>query len=463
MKKRERYKRLLMLTISAVLMVLMTAVFSYIWYSCYATHEVLGTTFYRRGNYVMIALYALMLYLFYRVFNALRIGRMRVFEALLSQILSVLCTNATTYLQLCLIGHWRFLSYLKPMIWLTGVDLLVVTVWVLLTRFIYVRLYPPRKLLAVYGQYSPGGVLRKLAARGDKYTIGETISIDHDVEEIKHKINAYQNVILMDIPDEIRNKLLKYCFEKDIRCYTVPKISDIMIKSAADIHLFDTALLLFRNQGLTIEQSFCKRGFDIIASLIGIVILSPVMLVIALIIKCYDRGPVLFTQERLTKDGRVFKVYKFRSMRVDADKGEYCLTRKGDERVTPVGKFLRSAHLDELPQIFNILKGDMSFVGPRPECPHLTEEYSRIIPEFSYRLKVKAGLTGYAQVYGKYNTTPYDKLKLDLVYINNYSLWLDVKLLLQTVKILFQKESTEGIEAWQTTAATRENMEKIGK
>lgn len=463
MKKKERYKRLLMLSISAVLMVLMTAVFSYIWYNCYATHEVLGKTFYRRGNYVVIALYAVMLYLFYRVFNALKIGRMRIFEALLSQVLSVFCVNAITYLQLCLIGNWRFLSYLSPMIWLTGVDLLVVTVWVLLTRFIYVRLYPPRKLLAVYGRYSPGGVLRKLAARGDKYTIGETISIDHDLEEIKKKIDEYQNVILMDIPDEIRNKLLKYCFEKDIRCYTVPKISDIMIKSAADIHLFDTALLLFRNQGMTIEQSFCKRAFDIVASVIGIVVLSPVMLVIALVIKAYDRGPVLFTQERLTKDGAVFKLYKFRSMRVDADKGEYCLTRKDDERVAPVGKFLRSAHLDELPQIFNILRGDMSFVGPRPEYPPLAEEYSRIIPEFSYRLKVKAGLTGYAQVYGKYNTTPYDKLKLDLTYINNYSLWLDIKLILQTVKILFQKDSTEGIEAWQTTAATRENMEKIRK
>jgi lipopolysaccharide/colanic/teichoic acid biosynthesis glycosyltransferase len=137
------------------------------------------------------------------------------------------------------------------------------------------------------------------------------------------------------------------------------------------------------------------------------------------------------------------------------------MTRKNDDRVTPVGKVIRNIHFDELPQLFNILRGDMSFVGPRPECPVLAEEYRQTIPEFNYRLKVKAGLTGYAQVYGKYNTTPYDKLKLDLYYIENYSFWLDVKLILLTVKILFQKENTEGIESWQTSAAREEKMDEV--
>ena len=139
------------------------------------------------------------------------------------------------------------------------------------------------------------------------------------------------------------------------------------------------------------------------------------------------------------------------------------MTRKNDDRITPVGKILRNIHFDELPQLFNILKGEMSFVGPRPECPNLAEEYKQIVPEFDYRLKVKAGLTGFAQVYGKYNTAPYDKLKLDLTYIQNYSIWLDLKLILLTVKVLFHKENTEGIEDWQKTAATKENLEKIGK
>ncbi len=463
MEKRERYKRLLMFGISTVLLVLMTGIFSYIWYHYYAFGEVIGETFYRRGNYVVIGLYAVMLLLFYQVFGALKIGRMRIFEALLTQVLSVCAVNAITYLQLCLIGNWRFLSNLKPLLWMTVIDLGVTACWVIASRGIYVRLYPPRKLLAVYGEYSPGGVLRKLATRGDKYTIGETVSIDRDIEEIKEKICLYRNVILMDIPDEIRNKLLKYCFEQDIRCYVVPKISDIMIKSAQDIHIFDTALMLCRNNGLTVEQSGLKRLFDIAVSVLSLTVLSPVMLLTAVVIKVYDGGPVLFTQERLTQGGKAFKLYKFRSMRMGSDSGEYCLTRKEDDRITPVGRFLRRTHMDELPQFFNILKGEMSFVGPRPECPGLAEEYSRIIPEFSYRLKVKAGLTGYAQVYGKYNTTPYDKLKLDLTYIRNYSFWLDVKLMLLTLKTLFHKDSTEGIEQWQTTAAPQEALETMEK
>ncbi len=463
MEKREQYKRMLMFCTSVVLLVLMTGAFAYIWFAHYADHEVIGIDFYHRGNYVVIVLYAVILLLFCKLFGALKIGRMRAFEGIVSQGLAVLSTNIFAYLQLCLIGNWRFLTNMKPMLWATVADMAVAVVWVLVTRWIYVKLFPPRKLLAVYGSYSPNDLLRKLAARGDKYTIGETISIDRDIEEIKEKIRCYRNVILMDIPDEIRNKLLKYCFEQDVRCYSVPKISDIMIKSAHDVHILDTALLLFRNNGLTVGQSMVKRLFDIVAAAVALVVLSPVMLVIALAIKLCDGGPVLFTQDRLTKDGMVFKIYKFRSLRVNSQSEEYCLTRKRDHRITPVGKIIRATHLDELPQIFNILKGEMSIVGPRPECPSLAEEYGQIIPEFHYRLKVKAGLTGYAQVYGKYNTTPYDKLKLDLTYIKNYSVWLDLKLILLTVKILFQKGSTEGIEAWQTTAATKENLEKIGK
>ncbi len=466
--EREQFKRLLMWLSSAVLLIGMTLIFSSVWFGYYVNHDVIGKNFYNRGNYVIIAIYTVMLFLFYRVFGALRIGKMRIFEAVLTQLLTLVATNTITYLQLCLIGRWSFLSNVQPMLWLTLGDLVFAFLWVLLTRWIYVKLYPPRKLLAVYGQYSPDELLRKMSRRKDKYAIEETISIDCDIEEIKAKISEHRNVLLTDIPDEIRNKLLKYCFEQDIRCYALPKISDIMIKSASEVHIFDTVLLLFRNNGLTWGQKVAKRLFDIVASGLALVLLSPLMLVIALAVKIYDGGPVFFKQERLTQDGRIFDVYKFRSMRVkeekkDEETSEYCMTRKNDDRITPVGKVLRNIHFDELPQLWNIFKGDMSFVGPRPECPGLAAEYTEIIPEFTYRLKMKAGLTGYAQVFGKYNTTPYDKLKLDLTYIKNYSFWLDMKLLLLTFKILFQKENTEGIESWQRTAATKDNLEKIGK
>ncbi len=463
MEKREQYKRVIMFTSSAVILLLQTAIFAFVWFHYYAYTGVLEKEFFHRGNYVIIGLYAVMLYLFYKLYGGFKVGYLRVFDVFLSQVLSVLGVNAITYIQLCLIGHWRFLEHVSPIIQMTGLDLVAVVLWIVFARLIYAKIYPPRKMLLVYGEYSPDGLIRKMASREDKYNIEETISIDKSIDEIKAKMLEYKAVILADIPAQIRNKLLKYCFEKNIRCYSIPKISDIMIMSAEDIHLFDTALLLFRNRGLTIEQQFVKRAFDIVVSLIAIIIASPVMIVIAILIKGYDGGPVFFTQKRLTKDGKIFEVYKFRSMRVEKETTEVRMTRKNDDRITPVGKILRNIHFDELPQIFNILKGEMSFVGPRPECPSIAEDYSKIIPEFPFRLKVKAGLTGFAQVYGKYNTTPYDKLKLDLTYIENYTFMLDIKLMLLTFKILFQKENTEGLDAWQKTAATKENLEKILK
>ena len=205
---------------------------------------------------------------------------------------------------------------------------------------------------------------------------------------------------------------------------------------------------------MSIEQAFAKRTMDIVIAGIACVIASPFMLVTALAVKLQDGGPALYKQKRLTIDGEEFYVYKFRSMRMDAEKdGVARLASAGDSRITPVGAFIRKVRLDELPQLFNILKGDMSIVGPRPERPEIAAQYEAEMPEFQYRLRVKAGLTGYAQIFGKYNTTPYDKLKLDLHYIQNYSVMLDVKLMIQTVKILFMKESTEGVAAGQTTAA----------
>ena len=271
-------------------------------------------------------------------------------------------------------------------------------------------------------------------------------------DAIFEKILQYDAILVGDIPAQDRNRFIKYCFEKNIRCYSIPKISDIMIINAESIDLFDSPLLLFRNNGLTYRQLFVKRCMDIAVSLAGIVIASPVMLAIAIAIKLWDRGPIFYRQKRQTRDGREFDILKFRSMIVDSEKNGARLARTHDDRITPVGRILRRSHFDELPQLFNILKGDMSFVGPRPERKVITEEYTREIPEFPYRLKVKAGLTGYAQVYGQYNTVPYDKLKLDLTYITKYTFWLDIKLIFLTVKILFQKEKSEGVADTQKTA-----------
>jgi len=461
MKTREKYKRLLRGISAFCIIGVLTALFAFVWYRNFASNEeLLLKVFFRRGNYALIALYGLITLLFYKAYGATQVGSMRPLEAAYTQVLAVLCTNAVMYLQLCLIGRWRFLSNIRPILWLTAVDVIAVIVLSLLARLLYTKLYPPRDVIIIYGKYDPNRLIKNILCRSDKYILRDALSIDLGLEAIEEKIMDCGGVMLLDLPSQERNQLLKFCFRHNIRSYTVPKISDIMLSSAEEIHLFDTSLRLSRNAGLSAEQQGLKRLFDIVFSLVFLAAASPFMLLIALAIKLYDRGPVFFTQDRLTRDGKVFKVYKFRSMKVADPNKEYCMTQVNDSRITPVGHIIRNLHLDELPQIFNILKGDMSVVGPRPECPGLAEEYRQLIPEFDLRLKVKAGLTGYAQVYGKYNTTPLDKLKLDLVYIQNYSFLLDLKLILLTVKVLFQRDSTEGIAQGQTNAAPQRQKEE---
>ena len=202
------------------------------------------------------------------------------------------------------------------------------------------------------------------------------------------------------------------------------------------------------------EYVCIKRLFDIVVSGIALLVLSPIMIVVAIAIKAYDGGPVFYKQCRLTKDGKTFMVHKFRSMKVDAEKDGVARLSTGnkDDRVTPVGRFIRKVRIDELPQLLDILRGDMSIVGPRPERPEIAAQYEKELPEFALRLQAKAGLTGYAQVYGKYNTTPYDKLQMDLMYSAHPSIVEDLSIIFATIKILFIPESTDGVEEGKTTA-----------
>ncbi len=456
MAKRERYKRLVMFLASCLVIGVQTLGFAYVWFTFYNKRSVIGSLYWRRGHWALIILYALVVMVMSKLFGALKVGYMRMLDVLISQIFSVLSTNVIAYLQLALIGRWRFGSHAVPLLYLTLVNMVIVLLWSAFGRWVYTVLFPPRQTILVYDTHNPEKLVKLMQSRKDKYIVSEAVYLGEGISFIKERISHFEGVILGDMPSHERNLLVKYCFEKNIRCYCSPKISDIMIMSSEKIHMFDTPLLLFRNRGLTVEQAFVKRIFDILLSLFMLVLLSPVLLLIAVLVKAYDRGPVLYKQERLTKDGEIFKILKFRSMRVDSEKNGARLAMKDDDRVTPVGKVLRNIHFDELPQLINILKGDMSIVGPRPERPEIAAQYEEEIPEFSYRLKVKAGLTGYAQVYGKYNTTPYDKLKLDLTYIENYSFFLDLQLIATTAKILFQKENTEGVEQWQTTASGKQ-------
>ena len=451
---RERYKRLIMFFASLLVIGIQTAMFAYVWYTEYNKRDVIRFFYWRRGNWALIGLYAVVIFLMSKLFGALKVGYMRVQDVIIAQICSVICTNIVAYTQLALIGRWRFLSHIEPMIRLTVADIVVVIIWVVFMRWIYNTIYPPKSVILIYDEHNPEKLLKSIATRKDKYIISEAVLLDRGIDYIKDRIPNYESCILGDMPAHERNLLVKFCFEKGIRCYCSPKISDIMLMSAEKLHMFDTPLLLMRNRGLTVEQQALKRFMDIVVCVLLTIVLSPLLLLIALAVKLTDGGPVFYKQERLTQYGRVFQIIKFRSMRTDSEtKSGARLAARNDSRVTPVGAILRKIHFDELPQLFNIIKGDMSIVGPRPERPEIAMEYEKEIPEFSYRLKVKAGLTGYAQVYGKYNTRPYDKLKLDLTYIENYSFLLDLQLVATTVKILFQKENTEGVDAAQKTAS----------
>ena len=456
MKQREYFKRIVVFLLGIIYLIAVSAVFAYAWYGFYRLR--ITAPFWRRGNYVLIGIYAIITFMFSKISGGLRVGFMKKLDIVYALAISSVCANVIEYFQIVLIHRW-FLP-VTPMLLVQLCDFVIIILWTFLSGAIYICLYPPHRMLLVYGDRKPDSFVQKVGKRNDKYDICAKVNINEaGEEEVYRMMRDYEAVIIWDLPAAIRNRLLKYCFSHSIRCYVTPKISDILIKGSERIHLFDTPLLLSRNMGLTAEQVFFKRATDIIISLLGIILASPFMLISAIMIKAYDRGPVIYKQERVTIGGKLFMIYKFRSMCIDSEKNGAQLATRHDSRITPVGKVLRNLHFDELPQLFNVLKGDMSIVGPRPERREIMRKYEKEIPEFYYRLKVKAGLTGYAQVYGKYNTTPYDKLKLDLTYIENYSFLLDCKLIFLTFKILFQKENTEGVEQWQVTAATKEKVQ----
>ncbi len=443
MKKYEQYKRLIMFMLGLLMVVVLGLAYGYVWHTHYlylVVYPFLG-----KGNLLVIAIYMILLAFFLQVYSGFKFGYLKFGDIILSQILSIVITNFITYLQISLIG--RALLNITPMVVLTIADIIIAAVWSYIASLIYHKMYPPHNTLMIYGSKMADSLERKMRKRSDKYQIKDVVDVNIGLDRLEKMMEDYDAVLICDVKTEMRNKILKFCFDKSIRTYITPKISDIIVRSADDIHLFDTPLLLCRNTGLSFEQRVVKRMMDLVISVIILAVTSPLLLITAVAIKVCDGGPVFFKQKRCTINGKVFEILKFRSMIVDAEKPGMVIPAKDrDPRITPVGRIIRATRIDELPQLINVLKGEMSIVGPRPERIEHVAKYSEEIPEFSYRLKVKGGLTGYAQVMGKYNTTAYDKLKLDLMYIENYSIALDIKLLLMTIKIVFSKESTEGFE-----------------
>ena len=437
--------------------------FFYVWYRFvfhFAGKE--ESSYYLKGSGNLLMSLGIYIGLYIFIGHGLRafaIGVERTTNIVAAQILSILLTDiCEIFVSMAVSGRWRFWGqfawkYLRIFL----IQAIVLVILSILMIMLYRILFPPTDLIELYGREN--GLYDKVNHLQYKYHITESIYVHgQNLEDISERIRPHQAVLINDLSSRMRNKVLKACFQMDKRVYVVPKISDIIIKGSEPLNLFDTPMFLCRNREITWWQRIVKRVLDAVFSLTALIILSPFLLITAIAIKIEDGGPILYRQERVTRGGKHFMMLKFRSMIVDAEAdGKPHPAGEKDPRITKVGNLIRACRVDELPQLINILKGDMSIVGPRPERVEHVEKYSKMIPEFNFRLKMKGGLTGYAQVYGKYNTSPLDKLKLDLTYITNYSLLTDVQIVFETLKILFLKESTEGFGE-NAAAAIAENI-----
>lgn len=433
--------------------VLLTAVNVFIffltWYEFASNHNNTGYLL-GKGNLGMsVIIYSALFILAFYGLGGYKIGVNRKTGILSSQIVAIIAVNIIeVFVSMAITGQFRFVFLLLGEYAVMSIlQIAACIAFTLPMSWLYQSLFPPLQILEIFGDHS-NHLFEKINGRADKYHIARSIKYtEHDEESFRQEINGFDAVLINDIPSKKKNSILKICFELDKRVYFTPKLSDIIVRSSDNINLFDTPLYLCRNIGMPWYKRAIKRVFDVVLSLIAFILTLPIMLITALSIKCEDGGPVFFRQERVTMNGKRFDILKFRSMIVDAEKdGEPHPAGVNDDRITKVGSFIRRTRIDELPQVINILKGDMSIVGPRPERWEHNEKYSQEIPEFPFRLKVKGGLTGYAQVYGKYNTSALDKLKLDMMYIMNWSILLDIQIIFETMKVLFKRESTEGFK-----------------
>lgn len=446
-----RKEKLALYLFKGGIIALFSAVLYFVWTTYY--NPLAPTPFYRLGNYLMLALFVAIYTSFVNVYGGFAVGTSPVADIAFSQIIAVGFLQGFSYVLFSLLSY-RLVS-IWPFVGMFVVFSIVAVLWSLAANKVYFTIHIPKKTIVLFGNVDSYYSLKNIRSLKNRFNVVRTFNCEKtSLQELFESLKTVDAIFLCGVPSDYRNEVVKFCIANDKVAYVKPKISDTIIRGGKTIQLLNIPVYRCKrkdNSGLLYQ--IIKRALDIILSLIAIVISSPFMIGTAIAIKAYDRGPALYKQVRLTKNGKEFSVLKFRSMIQDAEKdGVARLAKDGDDRITPVGKFIRMTRLDELPQLFNILKGDMSFVGPRPERPEIARQYETDMPEFALRLQVKAGLTGYAQVYGKYNTPPYDKVQMDLMYIANQSLLEDLRLMLMTFKIVFIPSSTEGVDSNQTTA-----------
>lgn len=451
----QNKNKVLLRTIKALNVILMILPFVLAWPAMYdraQLMEVPGQT-----EVLLLLTISILYIMFGRVYDAFLMDVGRIHEIVYSQMLAATVTDCFGFVTVWMImGH---LPALLPFLGILPAQLFLSSVWSLCAHRWYFAYFPAKRTLIVTCDKAEADQLAGISGFSKKFDLVDVLSTD----DLLRQPELLENIdVIFLLRTSNAWAVMQLCAFKGITVYRTPYVSEIIASRAKSVTLFHTPLLRMDGYSPRMSYVVLKRLIDVLASALALILLSPIMLIVAAAIKLCDGGPVFYRQERLTQGGKHFDILKFRSMRVNAEKDGVARlsTGESDPRITPVGRWIRKLRLDELPQLLNILKGDMSIVGPRPERPELTDEYARVLPEFKLRLLAKAGLTGYAQVYGKYNTPPEDKLRMDLLYILRPSLVEDLHIMLATVKILFIPESTEGVAEGQTTAMANKQPQK---
>jgi len=405
-----------------------------------------------RTTGILCSTYAILMVILSRVYGGFRVGRQRSGNIIYQMGLSIGLADLFLYLQLQVMNvNARNNSHLELftvdfllLIAALIAQILLIIVIVRLGSALYFHYNPPRRCcLVTASKRDRTIILRKLKRFEKQFILCD--QADYRDADLLRKMRRNQTVILFHLPAAEHQVLVEACYRENLEMFHDLSITDVLAQHDDTYFMDDVLMSVHLRRGLSVEQLLFKRIFDIFASGLCLLLFSPVFLASAIAIKAYDGGTIFYMQERVTRNGKRFLIYKFRTMRPTPAGSEYSCVRD-DDRITPPGRILRKLRFDELPQLLNILKGEMSLVGPRPEMVSNVERYTKQYPEFSYRQQVKAGLTGYAQIMGKYNTSPRDKLMMDISYIENYSFWLDMKLVLNTLTVFFKRDSTEPFE-----------------
>ena len=408
---------------------------------------------------VTLSTYVLMLFLLTNIYGGFAIGQKRKREIIISLFLTGFITDLITYFELTIMktneaNNDKFtIENVGILFAVLLIQFLIYVIMTVIGDKFYFWINDAEKCLIITSDSDDAKrVAKALLSFKRRYSVDEIVGISDP--KLEKKMLEADSIVLYEVPVEQRTEIVDFCYQNLKNIYFNPRISDILEQNSKAVVIDDISFFSWKFHMISFEQRIIKRLMDVAISLVLIVILSPLLLISAFLIKKNDGGKVLFKQKRATVHGRVFEIYKFRTMRENVENKS---TFVGDDRITSVGKFLRKYRIDELPQLFNILKGDMSLVGPRPEMLENVDEYTKELPEFRYRLRMKAGLTGYAQIIGKYNTSSKDKLMLDLMYIENYSILKDIQLLFRTVLVLFKAEdSTAAFEDKTESAESAE-------